>query len=263
MATLRVRLQGDLGNITLDALITALRETQAILEELDTAISGEKKGSLDWVVAGLREGSAELAISPRTRLADRDCGPEVIATYVTSVARLEQQAMTPPYLRETGIRRCQRVLRLIGREGVTGIVLVNEDDTRELYLTAQATVHAAQLLQVRHIALGSIDGTLEAISVHQKPRFTIYHSWTHKAVTCDFSSTDLLEQAKSALGGRVSVIGMVAINSEHEPVRVKAERLTAFAADGDLPTTASLWGSDPDFTGGLESVEYIRRMRDA
>ena len=63
MATLRVRLQGDLGNITLDALITALRETQAILEELDTAISGEKKGSLDWVVAGLREGSAELAIS--------------------------------------------------------------------------------------------------------------------------------------------------------------------------------------------------------
>ena len=123
----------------------------------------------------------------------------MIATYVTSVARLEQQAMTPPYLRETGIRRCQRVLRLIGGEGVTGIVLVNEDDTRELYLTAQATVHAAQLLQVRHIALGSIDGTLEAISVHQKPRFTIYHSWTHKAVTCDFSSTDLLEQAESAL----------------------------------------------------------------
>ena len=91
MATLRVRLQGDLGNITHEALLSALRDTQAILIELDTAISGRKGGTLDWVVAGLREGSAELAISPRSRVLDHDYWPEVVSTYVDSIARLEHQ----------------------------------------------------------------------------------------------------------------------------------------------------------------------------
>ena len=262
MATLRVRLQGDLGNITLEALLSALRDTQAILIELDTAISGRKGGTLDWVVAGLREGSAELAISPRSRVLDHDYGPEVVSTYVDSIARLEHEAVIPPYLREDAIKRCQRVLRLIGRDGVTGIVLVNDDSTHELFLTAKATVHAAQLLQVRHTALSSVDGTLEAITIHRRRTFTIYHTWTHKAVTCDFAG-ELLEQAKSLLGCRVSVIGIVATNAENEPVRVKVDRIWAFPADDGLPETSSLWGSDPDFTGGVESVEYVRRMRDA
>ena len=31
--------------------------------------------------------------------------------------------------------------------------------------------------------------------------------------------------------------------------------------DADFPTVAELAGSDPDFTGGLEASEYVRRLR--
>ena len=44
--------------------------------------------------------------------------------------------------------------------------------------------------------------------------------------------------------------------------RIKAEHLRILRERDELPTIAELGGKYPDFTGGLTSEEYVRRMRD-
>ena len=56
--------------------------------------------------------------------------------------------------------------------------------------------------------------------------------------------------------------GRLERNARGEPIRVKAKQLYIFREEKDLPTIAELGGKYPDFTGGLRSEEYVRRMRD-
>jgi len=64
------------------------------------------------------------------------------------------------------------------------------------------------------------------------------------------------------LGRRVGAFGMVYSNEKGEPLRVDAERIRVLRAKEDLPSIASLGGSDPHFTGDMTTEEYIRSLRE-
>jgi hypothetical protein len=130
-------------------------------------------------------------------------------------------------------------------------------------LTARAAANVDQLRRVRHRAIGSIEGRLDVISVHGKmTRFIVYLSRTRKAVTCRFGQ-DQLETAKTALGRRVYVGGVVHSNAKGEPVRLDVERIRLLREVAELPTIAEMTGSNPRFTEGVGAVAYLRDTRGA
>ena len=91
----------------------------------------------------------------------------------------------------------------------------------------------------------------------------IYHSRTKKAIRCDIpQDSDLLEQAKEALGHRVLVAGIVHSNARGEPIRVSAETLRILSETPALPSISSLGGQYPDLTGDLTTEEYVRSLRE-
>lgn len=260
MANLHFKLEGEPGSITVDAFIAAVTDWFKVLNDVDSAISGQPKGSLEWVVTDLSTGSLTLDAESHSRLPDRNYAPDVLGAAISGMRRIEYEGLTPPYLSPRGIRTARRLLKVIGTGGVSSISIANHAESVEL--TARAVTNVDDLLPIRYTVIGSVEGKLEAISIHERePRCIVYHDRTHQAVTCVFP-IDMLADVKEGLGKRVIALGAVDMNGRHEPVRVHLERLRPLRSEQDLPSIADIGGSDPRFTGGLESSAYIRSMRD-
>lgn len=260
MANLRFELQGKPGDITLDAFVTAVANWQKILAEVDAALSGKSSGSVEWRVSNLSMGSLRVEAESFSKLENHDYGPEVVRASIQGLGILEHEPSIPPYLSESGLKHVRRLLGIIGTNGVTGIYMANH--AADATLTKTSLDNMRRALRVRDRSIGSVEGRLDQISVHGKaPVCVVYLHRTHKAVRCQFTST-MLDEVKAALGRRVIAAGIVSYNERHEPVRVALQFLHHLPSSAELPSIETIAGSDPNFTGGLDSVEYVRRMRD-
>lgn len=259
MATLRLEVRGERRDITVRGFLSALENWIRILGDLDSAISGEPQGSLDWFVRDLAMGSLSVEIESRSRIEDKNYGPDVADAFFTGVEHIEREGTSPPYLSEPGMERMRRLVRLIGREGTSGLLVTHHSQVVEI--SARASANIDQLMRVQQRSIGSVEGKLETISVHGKPRFIVYHDLTRKAITCKFDSGRWLEPVKEALGRRVNVAGLVHYNAKGEPLRVELENLRMLRKQEELPKAEEIGGIDRDFTGGLTTKEYMRRIR--
>jgi hypothetical protein len=260
MATLRLEITGEPRNITVRGFVSAVENWMKVLDDLDSAISHEPQGSLDWFVVDLCVGSLAVEVESRSKLEEKNVGPEVADAFLTGVQQIEQAEASPPYLSEAGMQRMRQLVRLVGREGTAGFAVTHLGRTVEV--SARASANIDQFIRVQQRSIGSVEGRLETISVHgRKPKFIVYHGLTHKAITCKFQGTEWLERAKDALGHRVNVLGEVHYNIKAEPLRVEPEELRILKERDELPTTAEISGSDRDFTGDLSTEEYLRRVR--
>lgn len=259
MTGVRVEIEGERGTISAAGFLEALRSSLRILAELDSGISGQPRGTLDWVITDLYTHSLGAELTPRSRLGERNVGPAVTAAFVGGMAQIEREGTTLPYLSEAGMRDVRRLLKLIGRDGAQGLVVA--DARARVGLSARAAANVEELIPARHQALGSVDGVLEVISIHGPARFVIYHSRTRKAVTCRFDRQRWLEAVKEALGSRVNVAGAVHYNAKGEPLRIDLADIRRLKAEDQLPAIARLTGSMPDLTGGQRSEEYVRSLR--
>ncbi len=262
MARLRFQVQGELGNITLAGFMGQINDHLRMLREYDLAISREKKASLEWLITNVSTGSLIIETESRSRLEEKNFGPEVAKVYVAGWDRIEHKGLSPAYLTEPGMKAARRIVRRIGKDGIEGIVVSGPEQS--VTISPKASAHMDQLIPVKYRSLGSAEGTLETISIHRGSRFTIYHSRTKKAIRCDIPAVEeqLLNYAKEALGRRVHASGRLERNARGEPIRIKAERLRILREREELPTIAELGGKYPDFTGGLTTEEYIRSLRD-
>lgn len=256
---LRIELKGGRDTITARGLSLALDATLRMLSEIDLGFSGRPGGTTDWLIADIRRGSLVLDLTPRTRLDAQEFGPAITRTFVEGMDRLEREGVSPLYLSEAGLEKARQLVRLVGREGITGVHLANGQTQAELTATASANID--QLLRVGREAIGSVEGRLETISLHGPARFVVYHAVTKKAVVCRMDPDKLLDDAKKALGHRVVVTGLVQYNMRGEPARLLVEKIRVLRERDELPPAQQFAGADPDFTGDLASADYLRHIR--
>jgi len=261
VATLRLQLEGSPGAISVRAFLTAIDNAVRMLADFDAGISAEPRGSIDWLVSDLFMGSLGVDLESRSRSEDLNVGPQVVEAFVAGLTQIELQGTTPPYLSEAGMLRARRLLKLIGHDGTAGLIVTNVGQQQRIVVTARASANIDQLIPARHRALGSVEGKLETISLHSRPRFVVYHSHTRKAVTCRFGAETLLADAKEALGRRVSVKGIVHTNAKGEPLSVDAEALRVLRSEAELPRIADFLGCVPDFTDDLSTADFIESVR--
>jgi len=259
MATIKLLLKGAPENISLKSFASALTNSLGILQDLDVAISHEPQGSLEWVVTKLSTGSLSVTIESRSRLIARNFGPDAAEAFVVGLEKIEMEGTSPPYLSEYGIKRVRSLAGLIGRDGVAGIQVTDLERTAEISRLALDNIR--EITKVRDSAIGSVEGTIETLSIHGRPKFVLYESRTRKAVTCQFTREDWFERIKEVMGKRVMVAGLVRYNMKGEPLRIELENIRLIRGRADLPTIEELSGSDPQFTGDLSTEEYIKRIR--
>ena len=260
MATLRLRITGEPRNISVHGFLSAIDNWLKILADLDSAISREPQGSLDWFVTDLSKGSLTVEVESRSRLEEKNVGPEVADAFVTGIEQIESKGASPPYLSEVGMQKMRQLVRLVGREGTSGFEVTHLEQTVEI--SGRASANIDQLIRVQQHSIGSVEGRLETISIHgRRPRFIVYDALTRKAITCKFGTEPWLEKVKDALGRRVNASGEVHYNVKAEPLRVELQGLRILREKEELPRTTEVSGSAPDLTGAETTAGYLRRIR--
>jgi hypothetical protein len=267
MAKLRFEIKGEPDSISLETYSKATDKVIGILRELDRAIS-RSKGTLNWFISRLHNnGTLLLEVLSRQRQVKHreaqvtDYSGEVATSFVAGLENIECHGTSPPYLTDTGMRKVQEMVLLIHKNGAKGFVASAPDVRRSVEVSERASKAISELLPVKTTAFGSVEGRLEAISIHRGKKFVVYHAISNKAVNCHFEQEPMMELVLRSLGSRVLVSGEIFSNAKGEPVKVAVSNFSLIEDTGPLPTVAELTGSDPDFTGGLSTEEYIRSIR--
>ena len=247
MSGILLGIEGKPGRIDVRALTIALANFVAYLGDLDRGLSGDGRGTLDWVVADMMVGShagrsgLQCRLMPVARETDRDFGNRVTTLGVEGMQRVESETGTPAYLSLDGMNQLRKMVGVIGRFGVTGLRIA--DGERDAHLTARSAASITELIRPRRRSIGSIEGVLEMISVHRKAHFTLYSSVTKKAVSCNFVESEFLTQVKDSLGHRVNVSGVIHANAKGEPLFVNVEAIRHLRSLRELGAALQ---TDPD-----------------
>lgn len=268
MASIDFEVHGQPGEIAVSTYRKSMDLAFGVLSDLDTGITGVRYGGLRWYIRTVEQRvSTGIFLSVYSKEKDillkrRSSDPSgiVAGAFVRGFDDLENRVVTPPYLSEFGMVKARDMVRLIGRNGASGFSVTAADQRVEI--TALTARHIGQLLPIKRTAIGSVEGTLEKISVHKGPNFVVYQSRTKRAVTCEIGSEELMELAKRNLGERVSVSGILQKNFKGETMRVKAERMRPLGKLHLLPGVQEVL-DDPEFTDAETTDEMLRRIRGA
>jgi hypothetical protein len=264
MAHLQFEIKGDLGNISVATFKNAIGYAFGILNDFDAAISGLRRGSLRWYISDFREHNGLLiGIDSRTKETRRrkrisDVSVPVSRYFIDGFDDLENRVVTPAYLSEFGLVKAQSMVSLIGKNGAKGFRV--SDPVRSVDVTQATSEHIKELLPIKRTAIGSIEGTLEKISVHSNPQFIVYHAISKRAITCEFNPETHMEKVKHALGQKVHVKGLLKKNFKGETMRITVENFRVMPESSLLPRNEPDL-PEPEFTDAPDSAEMLRRIR--
>jgi hypothetical protein len=258
---LRLTVEGKLGEISFETFVAVVRNSLDILTNLDSAVSIQPRGSLDWFITEMSSGSLMVSIEARSKLPDVDYSPKVIQAFVSGLAHIQEERTTPPYFSDYDLRKAHNIARSLRKDGTNVVRVTDVEQRNTATIESGISENLSQLVNVRYQEVGSIEGRLEMISIHGSPRFAAWHSVTQHSIRCRFHAGELLQKIKEALGRRVVVYGTVHFNYQHEPIRVDVEDLDILPREEELPLPKDLRGIAPDFTGDLTTQEYLRSLR--
>jgi hypothetical protein len=259
-----LRIEGD---ITIEAFRDAVSNFLHLLREIEDSLAGERE--VRWTLADLRHGSPALLTwegTPRQRRRKRkkveptrDLAPVVAETLLHGVERLERGEGRPDDFSDDALDATLQLARVKMRPGITGISLIGENgalkEPRVLNVTERVAASVNEIIGPKYSAPGSVEGTLQAINSHGTLHFTIYDSVWGTRVRCDIPGR-LKAAALAAFDERVLVTGIVARDAGGHPRHVKVETIDRVDST-TLPD--SIRGIDPDFTGDLDSSDYLKR----
>ena len=254
---LTLRLFGDRDYIPIEPFLEAVGDTLSLLNDLDAAISARPRGTLRWLIADLGRGSATLTLMPETIVEDIDVGTEVVNRFVDGLDQINREATPPPYFTDEVLEKARGLASVLGA-GVKRIEV--QGPVRKTVITQRLAANVDEIIGKEYEYSGSVEGTLEMISVHGEGSFNVYHAISGRRVQCNLPK-HLLETAKEALGRRVLVHGRLRVNAKGHPRRVLVEGIRVLGREEELPKAKDIRGILPDLTEGLETTEYLRRLR--
>lgn len=219
---------------------------------------------VEWFVRDLRRGSTFLAIAPfpdSVETIEAAGGDVTIA--LAGLAAIERGEDVRRLLSYPAVERVRTLTGLVddgaGAIVVSGIV---SGQRQEIDLTAVSADHARALLARRYRSSGSVEGTIETLSVHERrPYFNIFHVLDDFAIKCRCDE-ELFAQAQLALRRRVRVIGEIARRFDGRAETVEVSEIRVIPGPEVLPQPRDIRGLIPDLTGGLSPREWLRNNHD-
>jgi hypothetical protein len=247
--------EGD--NVSLDAMLNALKSVRTLAQDVDLAVTRRTRGRR-WVVTDLHSSAPTITIRPATE----DEGVVAFIGHGLRELTIEAPTAPPANFTEDALMDVRGLSRLFtGPQRLDRILFsINGDAVAEVTETIAQTVD--HVLRSGYETYTSLEGNLEAINIHGRQSFTIWERSTGLPVQCEMPKGDphWRERVRNLLGNRVMVTGRVKYFGNGIPRRVKElEDIRDMTPDESLPKAE--FGSIPDITGGQESVAYLRVVR--
>lgn len=269
MAEINLEIAGEPGRISANALKTGVQQTVGLLDEYAHAMSDKGYGFVRWNVREissngmLKIGFSSLLIRGRRKVPPVDNSFSVASTLVRGIATIDKEAITPPYISDFGIRRVESFVKLIDRQEANSFTLKSQGLSASV--TKETGASIAKLIEIKRMAIGSVEGRLVGIDISRKTRLSIIHQVTKRSISCVVDGK-YLEFARSALGKRVIIRGTLFKNINGDTVRVQMrdDEMYVFSTDALRDQLMSLSDlSIPDFAKSSDTEEYLAGSRGA
>lgn len=232
-------LAGD--HVSAAQFIRAASKLIDLLQELETSVLGKRE--LDWHIADLRLGSANLAVRPCPQAAAAG-GAEtraIIDAVLGGLAVVEDTAARPRHFTDQALRHAKS-LASAARGNANSLTIFGEGSgpRRRVMVTSRLALHVDELIGAATVAIGSLEGTLEALTIHRSVAFSIYDSITGRRVECR-CDRGTLDAAIEHLGHRVSVSGEINYSAKGDATSIRVDAVRALGTE-PLPQPEDIRG---------------------
>ena len=282
----RIEMNGpeDLGDGApkVEDVLSQIRDVLEILEGVENAVAqerGESGNAIDWRVAGASRNSPfvlELTPCPRKAAMNIDGRAlMIVPAAMDGIRKLMEGENLPPYFSRDLIKTTKRLCRRIanGLDATTleastyvqapRISITNEDARRAL--SNLMRFKGKELVYRRE--LGSVEGRISKIGRDKNGHLVLWlrsriDGKTIKCVGdgCAFDGIGENQVAEFARGLRVLVLGILKYEKPGKIGVIETDEIRVFKKNDELPDIYDI--VDPNFTGGVESCEHLRRIRE-
>lgn len=260
MATRRIgiTLSGDM--IPLSLFLEASRGLNALLSEIDVAISGSR--NLEWTIENLSIGSANLAVTPSLLHEDSiDQSALVISSALLGMEKIEKGGQWPEHFTETALLKAKEIVSIINGK-VERVALFGNagEGSVRVRVTQRVAANVDQLVGTSTTARGALEGTLETITIHGGAAFNIYDVITARRIRCMCDRRTLNElTSPEVIGKRILVDGEIRFNLHGQPVSIKVAEHRLLRDRKDLPQAKDIRGLFSKHKVDTEELsEYLR-----
>lgn len=235
-----LRLDLGIEGVPLGRLIEAQSRFLTMIREVAGSVVGNKD-DVRWVVQDVEAGSLDLIVRPEParKTVPPDLMPVVTQAVAGGLAELQNRAARPRHFSDLALDEARHLSRLRGR-GITRIQVTAGETTTAV--TDRVAAHVEEVVGRTIEATGSIEGTLEAVTVHGRRVFYVWDPLSGERIECDFGHRIPAGEVGVAVERRVAVTGVVRYRENGSLVSIRAERLYIFPDDDDLPTADEVLG---------------------
>lgn len=248
--------------IPFDTFVLLAENLSGLLDELDRTRSGGR--SVRWLVTGLEVGSALVQVTGEPVPGHvSDIGPQIVRDAVQTLAAA-RSGQRPPHVRPRAWEYVDGIATILRQEDVR--IEVSAEDETPIELGPDLPLPTLPEIPVEllepEVAIGSLEGALETVYLHDEPHFEVWDVLYGRRIRCDFNRS-LLERVRAGLGERVRVQGQIAFGRDGRPEAMPEVVDIQVLVDRPRPRPADLRGLVPGMTGGLGAARWIRQIRDA
>jgi len=249
-----IEVVGTTMGARLTSFLTVAENALGILSGLARNIAPHRP--IDWRISAVSLGSP-LRMAIRGLAEDEPASvAQIVNAYLSGVRQLDTSEGLPDHWRPEELVRAKAIAAVPNREDVDSVGFSSNGET--VRATQRIAAHVdAVLREVEDAA--ALDGRLEAISVHSGWTFSVYDDLTGERIPCVFTR-EMFELARDALGHRVAIQGIGRYDRVGHIKSVKVESIVRLPDGPQLSDIAE--APRIDITGGVESSEYIRGLRD-
>jgi|GEM_PF-2319574 hypothetical protein len=223
------------------ARLLKIQETfMAFLHELGKSMADTTRDPVEWVVRSVHASSLDFALDTEA-LSDRtppDLPPAIKRAASLGLRVLHSGAERPEFYTDRVLEAACEFASLADEEMPIRV----GNAAGALSITPIIKTHIEEILVAPITAIGTVEGKLESVTVHDRRVFNIFDPLTRERIECHFAHRIKVEDIARAIERRVLVTGEIRYRDSGEIASVKAEDLAVIPLDADLPTADDVRG---------------------
>jgi hypothetical protein len=252
-----IQLAGKNNRISASVFARSLSSFLDLLKEVDSFVSKQAKGSVRWDLASLKKNSPALVeLVGVSKIKEMDYSQAVQDSVLDGLEQLTQRPEQPQFYSFSALRT---VHRMAEQSKYLDWITVFAGDRRAV-LTDRVSANVDYLIATGSKSLGSVRGSLDAISVHAGHEFRVWSSKWKRPIVCHFDK-GMLSEVKAHLKQQIEVIGELHRNPKGEPVIMKVDQFIALEPVETLPRVQDVCGMLSDLYGGRSLGDYMEELR--
>lgn len=247
---------------------TILHETLATLGALTRAVSEEKNikrpRSTRWkITEASTKSPLHFTLSEESTDID-DPSEEAVRLYIAGLKELDREidpekppTEPPPFFDMRALESARRLVAVLRSD--TGSLIFSSPGIDPVSATERVAITVDELIGARFRASGALEGILETLTIKGGTKFKLHDPLTNVRIAC-YVSPDKVDEAKAAWPHRVAVYGEIRYAKSGKPLSIDVQQIRRLRTRSELPQLQDI--GPVDITGGIDSSEYIRRVRD-